>query len=311
MDFPRAYSVEEIARLISGKIIGDGNAKATGLNELHKVRKGDITFVDHPKYYNRTLSSDATVILINAEREAPQGKALLLCDDPFAAFMLLINKFRPFVPVEEKQMGTGSEIGKGTVLQPGVFIGNNVKIGKNCRIHSNVSIYDHSIIGDNVVIHSNSVIGSDGYYFQKKDGAYRKFVSGGRVIIEDDAEIGALCSIDRGVTSDTVIGKGTKMDNHCQVGHDTVIGKNCLIGAFSAIAGVTTIEDDVVLWARVAINKDITIGKGAVLLSTTGADKSLEGEKTYMGAPAVEVRKYWRELAAKRKLPEIIRRLKL
>lgn len=311
MNFPRAYSVEEIARLTSGKIIGDRNAVVTGLNELHKVRKGDITFVDHPKYYSRTLSSEATIILINAEREVPQGKALILCDDPFAAFMSLINDFRPFVPVDEKQMGTGSETGEGTVLQPGVFIGNNVKIGKNCLIHSNVSIYDHSIIGDNVVIHSNSVIGSDGYYFQKKNGTYRKFVSGGRVIIEDDVEIGALCSIDRGVTSDTVIGKGTKMDNHCQVGHDTVIGKNCLIGAFSAIAGVTTIEDDVILWARVAINKDITIGKGAVLLSTTGADKSLEGGKTYMGAPAVEVRNYWREQAAKRKLPEILKQLKL
>ncbi len=311
MDFPRPYSVEELAQLTGSRIVGDSRATATGLNELHKVRKGDVTFVDHPKYYDRTLGSDASVVLINAEIEPPPGKTLLYCDDPFAAFMALINNFGTFTPVTAGRMGRNSTVGKNTVLQPGVFVGNNVHIGDNCLIHANVAIYDNTFIGDNVIIHSNTVIGSDGYYFQKNGGKYRKFVSGGRVIIENDVEIGALCSIDRGVTSDTVIGAGTKFDNHCQVGHDTVIGKNCLIGAFAAIAGVTRIEDDVILWARVAVNKDITIGKGAVLLATSAADKSLEGGKTYMGAPATEVRNYWREMAAKRKLPEIIKRLKL
>jgi len=119
-----------------------------------------------------------------------------------------------------------------------------------------------------------------------------------------------LCSIDKGVSGDTLIGWGTKFDNHVQVGHDTVIGKNCLIGAHCAIAGVTKIEDDVILWAKVVINKDIVIGKGAILLATSGVDKSLEGGKTYFGIPAEEARKKWREIALMRRLPELFEKLK-
>ena len=118
----------------------------------------------------------------------------------------------------------------------------------------------------------------------------------GRVVIGDDVEIGALCSIDKGVSADTIIGSGTKFDNHVQVGHDTVIGKNCLLGSQVAIAGVTVIEDDVLIWAKVAINKDLTIGKGAVILATSNVDKSLKGGITYFGSPAIEAKKMWRQL---------------
>ena len=189
-----------------------------------------------------------------------------------------------------------SSIGSGSIIQPNCFIGEQVRIGKNCLIHSNVSIYDHTVIGDHVVIHSNSVIGADAYYFQKKDGAYRKMKSCGRVIIKDNVEIGALCSIDKGVSADTIIGKGTKMDNHVQIGHDTTIGENCLLGSQVAIAGVTSIEDDVLIWAKVAINKDLTIGKGATVLATSNVDKSLKGGVTYFGSPAIEAKKKWRQL---------------
>ena len=154
------------------------------------------------------------------------------------------------------------------------------------------------------------MIGSDGYYFQKRDGKFVKFQSGGRVILEDRVEIGANCCIDKGVTGDTTIGEGTKFENHCQVGHDTIIGKNCLIGSFAAIAGVTVIEDDVILWARVAINKDIVVGKGAVLMATSAIDKSVEGGKVYMGSPAMEVKQYWRYLISLRKVPELLKKLK-
>ena len=201
-------------------------------------------------------------------------------------------------------------IGEGTVIQPGAFVGNQVTIGKNCIIHANATICDHSVLGDNVIVQPNAVIGGDGYYFQRRPQGYVKFESGGRVILEDNVEIGASCTIDRGVTGDTTIGSGTKMDNQCQVGHDTVIGKNCLVGAFAAIAGVTVIEDDVLIWARVAINKDIVIGSKAVILASSGVDKSLEGGKVYMGSPVVEARQYWKELAALRQLPELIKKLR-
>jgi UDP-3-O-[3-hydroxymyristoyl] glucosamine N-acyltransferase len=308
MDFPQPLHVSEIAAIINAEIKGDENI-AIGLNELHVVREGDITFVDHPKYYNKVLNSAATVIIINKEVDPPVSKTLLIHAAPFDAFNQLILKFRPFQP-SNAAISKTAKVGKNTVIQPGAFIGNNVVIGDNCIIHSNASIYDHSIIGNNVIIHSNSVIGGDGYYFQRRPQGYVKFHSGGRVIIEDDVEIGACCSIDKGVTGDTIIGKGTKMDNQCQVGHDTRIGKNCLIGAYAAIAGVTVIEDDVILWARVAVNKDITIKKGAVLLATSAVDKTIEGNCTYMGAPAIEVKKYWRQYVALKELPELIKKLR-
>lgn len=302
MKFTPALTLSELASLIGAEFDGDPGFPVTGLNEIHMVEPGDLTFVDHPKYYDKALNSKATTVLINKRVERPEGKALVFHDKPFDAFISLILRFRPF----EQALATispSASIGEGTAIQPGAFIGNHVTIGRNCLIHSNVSIYDHCVIGDDVIIHANTVLGADAYYFQRRPEGYRKFESCGRVIIGNRVEIGALCSIDKGVTGDTIIDDGTKMDNHCQVGHDSYIGRNCLIGSHAAIAGVTRIEDDVILWGRVAINKDLVIGKGAVILATSAVDKSIEGGKTYFGAPVDDVRKKWRELAALRNLP--------
>lgn len=309
MQLNPAFSLKQIAEYINAEFVGDPDFLISGLNEIHMVQIGDLTFVDHPKYYAKALNSNATTIIINKKVDCPSGKALLFHEDPFAAYVSLVKRFRPFTPAQNMISST-AEIGEGSVIQPGAFIGNNVKIGTNCLIHANVSIYDHTIIGNNVIIQSGSVIGADAYYFQRKPEGYRKFESCGRVVIEDNVEIGALCSIDKGVSGDTIISFGTKTDNHIQVGHDTFIGRNCLIGAHCAIAGVTRIEDDVILWGRVSINKDIVIGKGAIVLAHSGVDKSLEGGKSYYGAPAVEARRAWKELAALRQLPEIIVKLK-
>lgn len=309
MLFAQPLTLQQVAELVNARFKGDPNHMVTGINEIHMVEPGDLTFVDHPKYYNKALTSRATTIVINKDVDCPEGKGLLICDDPFAAYVLLVRKFRSFEPCNSA-ISPSAMIGEGTVIQPNSFIGNHVVIGKNCIIHSNVSIYDHCVIGDDVVIHSNSVIGADAYYFQRKPAGYRKLESCGRVILGDRVEIGALCSIDRGVSGDTTIDDGTKMDNHCQIGHDTYIGKNCLIGAHAAIAGVTRIEDDVILWGRVAINKDIVIGKGAVILAMSGVDKSIEGNgKVYFGAPADDARKKWREMAALRQLPDLLKTL--
>ena len=310
MDFPKPQILSSVADIIGGKVIGDPNAIVRGHNELHVVRAGDITFVDHPKYYKKALESAATYVIINKEVEAPKGKSLILHDAPMDAFNMLTTYFRPMIPATD-MVSSSAIIGVGTIIQPGAFVGNNVIIGSNCIIHANVSIYDNTIIGDNVIIHSNTVIGGDAYYFQKREDGYNKFLSAGRVILNNNVEIGASCSIDKGVTGDTIIGEGTKMDNQCQVGHDTVIGKHCLIGAFAAIAGVTTVEDEVIIWARVAINKDIVIGKKAVILATSAVDKTIEGDKVYMGSPVMEVRQYWKQFVALRKIPEVVKKLDL
>lgn len=308
MLFPQPIKLQDLALSLGREFAGNPEYLVLGINEIHKVSQGDLTFVDHPKYYQKALNSAATTIIINQIMEAPEGKTLIFSEDPFADYVSLARKYAPFRPASGL-ISPSASIGEGTVIQPGAFIGNEVIIGKNCIIHSNVSIYDRTIIGDDVIIHSNSVIGADAYYFQRKPEGYRKLESCGKVIIGDRVEIGALCSIDKGVSGDTLIGAGTKFDNHVQVGHDTSIGSNCLIGAHSAIAGVTCIEDDVILWAKVVVNKDITVGKGAIVLATSGLDKSIPGGKTYFGSPAIEARKKWKELAALKRVPEILQKL--
>ncbi len=309
MKFPEAISLSEIAGIIGAEFEGDPDFQITGINEIHMVEPGDLTFVDHPKYYDKALNSNATTILINKEVERPEGKALLISEDPFSDYMKLVKRFRPVEPAT-KLVNDSAEIGEGTVIQPGAFIGNNVKIGKNCLIHANVSIYDHTVIGDNVIIHSGTVIGADAFYFQKREQKTLKFESCGRVIIKDNVEIGALCTIDKGVSGDTVIDEYTKFDNHIQIGHDTYIGKRCLFASAVLVAGVSRIEDDVILWGQVVVNKEVTIGREAVILAASGVDKDMKGGVTYYGVPAEPATKKWREMVMIKKLPEIYKMLK-
>lgn len=304
MKFPEPQTLKQISDLLGTSFVGDAGHMVSGMNEIHMVTEGDLTFVDHPKYYDKALNSAATTILINKEVDCPDGKALIISKDPFADFNRLGLHYRPF-EASSAMISPTAEIGEGSLIQPGAFIGNHVRIGKNCLIHANAVVYDHCILGDHVVLHSGSVIGADAYYFQKREGETLKFNTIGRVILDDHVEVGANTTIDKGVTGDTRVGAYTKFDNHVQVGHDTRIGRYCLIGAFTAIAGVTTIENNVILWANVVVDKDIVIGEGAVMLATSGADKSLEGGKTYFGRPAMEARQAWKEHALIKRLPEI------
>ncbi|MCD6366195.1 MAG: UDP-3-O-(3-hydroxymyristoyl)glucosamine N-acyltransferase, partial [Bacteroidales bacterium] len=260
-------------------------------------------------YYKKALNSAATTIIINKEMEPPEGKALFFSDDPFVAYNNLVAHFSKFERTNQ-MIDPEAEIGKGTHLQPGVFIGKKVKIGKNCLIHANVTINAPAIIGNNVVIHSGTVIGGDAFYYQKRNNGYNKMISCGRVIIEDDVEIGTNCTIDKGVSGDTVIGQGTKLDNLIQIGHDTVIGKNCLFASQVGVAGTVTVEDDVILWGQVGVQKDLVIGKGAIVLGQSGIGKSLEGGKVYFGSPAKEAPEKMRELVNITRIPEILEKLK-
>jgi UDP-3-O-[3-hydroxymyristoyl] glucosamine N-acyltransferase len=307
MHFEKPVPISWIAEFIEAKILGNKDGKATGINEIHKVEKGDIVFVDHPKYYNTCIHSAATFILINKETAFPEGKTLLVVNDPFESYLKLVNHFRPFAP-SMKMISATSKIGEGTVIMPNTYVGNYVNIGNNCIIYPNVTILDHCIIGDNVIIQPGSVIGSDAFYYNKKTNRnihYKKMNSCGRVIIEDDVEIGAGCTLDRGVSGDTIIGAGTKMDNLIHIGHDTVIGKNCLFAAQVGIAGATTIEDEVTIWGQAGINKTLTIGKGAVINAQSGIAASLEGGKTYFGSPAIDAKEKLRELVWVKRIPEL------
>jgi len=309
LKFPKTYTLKEIASLLQCKYIGNPEFSIFGMNEIHVVESGDIVFVDHPKYYEKALNSKATVILINKEVACPEGKALLVSDDPFRDFNTLTKHFKPFKP-SDNAISASAKIGENTVIQPNCFIGNNVVIGNNCIIHSNVSIYDNTIIGNNVTIHAGTILGADAFYYKKRPEGFDPLLSGGRVIIEDYVDIGALCTIDKGVTGDTTIGEGSKLDNQIQIGHDTIVGKKCLIASQTGIAGCVVIEDEVTIWGQVGSTSGITIGKKAVILAQSGISKSLEGNKTYFGYPAEESRKKLKEIASVKQIPLILETLK-
>ena len=279
-----------------------------GMNEIHVVENGDIVFVDHPKYYDKALNSKATIILINKEVSCPEGKALLISEDPFRDFNTLTTFFKPFKPANNT-ISDSAILGKNTIIQPNSFIGHNVEIGDNCIIHSNVSVYDNCVIGNGVTIHAGSILGGDAFYYKNRAEGYDKLLSGGRVVIKNNVDIGALCTIDKGVTGDTTIGAGTKLDNQVHVGHDTIIGEKCLIASQTGIAGCVIIEDEVTLWGQVGTNSGITIGKKAVIMGQTGVTKSVAGGKSYFGTPIEESREKLKQLAYVKKIPELIKRM--
>jgi UDP-3-O-[3-hydroxymyristoyl] glucosamine N-acyltransferase len=268
-------------------------------------------FVDHPKYYRKCIESAATYIIINQKTDFPPHKSLLLVTEPFEAYQKIVSHFRPFQP-SGKAVSDTAVIGDGTVVMPGAFIGNHVRIGAHCIIYPNVVILDHCVVGNHVLIQSNTTIGSDAFYYNKKTNRevhYKKMLSCGRVVLEDYVEIGAGCTIDRGVSGDTVIGVGTKLDNLVHIGHDTVVGKNCLFAAQVGIAGATTIEDNVILWGQVGVSKTLIIGAGAEVYAQSGVPASLAGGKKYFGSPVQEAAVKMKELVWIKRIPELWEKL--
>ncbi|MCA1751799.1 MAG: UDP-3-O-(3-hydroxymyristoyl)glucosamine N-acyltransferase [Flavobacteriales bacterium] len=271
MRLNRPHTLKEVAEMVDCKYLGPDDHSVTGINEIHMVKPGDIVFVDHPKYYEKALNSAATTILINKEVTPPEGKALIFADDPFSTFNALVSAFRKRQNWEISE----AEIHPTAVVAPSAVLGKNVKIGARSVIHPNVVIYDNAEIGADVQI-----------------------------------QIGAGCTIDKGVSGATEIGEGTKIDNSVHIGHDTVIGRDCLLAAQVGVAGCVVIEDGVTLWGQVGVRSDITIGAGAVVLAQTGISKALEGGKTYFGSPVGESREKLKELANTRKIPTILEDVK-
>jgi UDP-3-O-[3-hydroxymyristoyl] glucosamine N-acyltransferase len=310
MKLPRPHTLLELAAIVKCSYDGADDFPVTGINEIHQVEHGDIVFVDHPKYYAKALSSAASVVIINQQVKCPEGKALLFSEDPFSAFNALSHHFSPW-SMPQTNRGEHVVIGANCVIHPTVVMGNNIHIGDGVIIHPGVVLYNDISIGNNSIIHANSVIGSEAFYYKSRPDGREKMLTVGSVVIEDDVEIGAACTIDRGVSGATHIGAGTKIDNQVHIGHDTHVGKRVLFAAQVGIAGCVHIEDGVILWGQVGVASDIHIGSGAVVLGQCGVTKDLEGGKTYFGTPAEEARAKYRELALIRKLPAAIEKLGL
>ena len=306
MKLDRTYTLKEISEIVQCVFIGNENHQITGINEIHMVENGDIVFVDHPKYYDKALKSAATTVIINKEVECPSGKALILSEKPFDVFNQLTTHFRP---LQSPHTQKNQFVHPSAQIYPNVFIGNNVKIGKNTRIYPGVCIMDNTIIGDDVIIGANAVIGHFAFYYKKKEDGYDRLHTCGGVEIESNVEIGALCTIDAGVTGITRIGKGTKLDDQVHVGHDTVIGEDCLMASGVGIAGCVKIENNVILWGQVGCASDVVIGEGAIVYAQSGIGKDLEPGKTYFGSPCAEAKDKFKEMAAVRQLPELLKKL--
>ncbi len=292
MTFNQPQTLKTIAEIIGAKYIGNDDFPVLGTNEIHRVKNGEIVFVNHPKYYDKALNSNATIILIDKEVDCPEGKALLVSDDPFRDFNKINTHFTKISNFKEELHDV--EIGDETFIHSSAVLGNNIKIGKNCHIFPNVVIGDRTEIGDNVIIQSGTVLGGDAFYYRKLDGNFDRLISVGNVIIENNVEIGNNCTIDRGVTDSTIIGEGSVLDNQIQIGHDTVIGKRCLIASQTGIAGCCIIEDEVTIWGQVGMASGVRVASGTVLLAKCGVNRDLE-KGTYFGFLAEEFRDYLRK----------------
>ncbi len=313
MRFPQPLTVREVARLVGARsVVGDGDVLVTGLNEIHRVQPGELTFVDHPKYYGLAMRSPASCLLISEKIPySPNGKALIVVDSPFRAFNQLASYFQPRSLPEGVYIHPTAEIHPTAHISPGVYIGHYVRIGAGTVIFPNVTILDRVVIGRHCRIGPGTVIGYDAFYYKRwENDRLEPMYSCGTVVIEDFVQIGANCTIDRGVTDETRIGSGTKIDNLVHVGHDVRIGKDCIIAAQVGIAGGTVIEDGVTLWGQVGISKALRIGEKAVVHAQSGVTKDLAGHRSYTGSPAIESVKHHRQVALLRFLVDSWDRLK-
>lgn len=312
MDFNKVFKVAEIAEILGRRFTGNPGLEITGINEIHKVRPGDITFVDIEKYYKKAIYSKASLIIINNEVDIPENKALIISENPYEDYKKLVLMFRKEerIPAEGFYCHPDSEIGEGTILYPQCFISHDVKIGRNCVIHPNAVIHAGTVIGDRVILKANCVIGGDAFYYRKLSDGWEKWPSCGRTIIGDDVHIGSGTMVDRGVSGDTIIGRQTKIDNLCQIGHGAEIGERCVIAGQVAIAGKVIIEEGVRIWGQSGVIQSVRVGKEAEILARSLVTKSLPGGTTYYGNPAREVRQALKEIAYLKNLPELIELLR-
>lgn len=294
MDFPFAYTLAEFAQKFNLKFDGDANLTLTGTNEIHRVRQGDIIFCDAAKYINKAFASAATVVIVKEKVAIPEGKGILISADPFETFNEINQHFTP----AQNPNDFNAERFPNCAIANNVMIGNNVTIGEGTTLHPGVVVYDNTSIGKNVTIHANTVLGADAFYYQKRPDGYHQMHSCGNVVIEDNVHIGALCTVDKGVSADTRIGKGSKIDNQVHIGHDTILGEHCLIAGKNAIAGCVKIGNNVKIWGNCSISSDVYLADGTEVLAFSGVNKNTEVNSRLFGIPATDAREKMRELAA-------------
>ncbi len=323
--------LRDIARVLDGEISGEPELDIKGVAGIEDAREGDITYVADKKSIPLAKKSPASCVLV--KDFIPELKITQLAvPDPRYAFAVLLGHFyeapRPqagvhdlaFVSDEaslapEVSVGAfayisgGASIGVRTVLYPGVFVGEGSSIGEDCLIYPNVVIREGVSVGDRVIVHAGAVIGSDGFGYVMHEKKHFKIPQVGGVTIGDDVEIGACTTIDRATTGSTVIGKGTKIDNHVQIAHNVKIGENSILVSQVGIAGSTNIGSNVMLGGQAGITDHVNIADGTILAARSGVMSDLK-RGIYSGAPAVPRREFMRVVSYLYKLPELNERIK-
>jgi UDP-3-O-[3-hydroxymyristoyl] glucosamine N-acyltransferase len=328
-------SLKEIAVLIGGEVVGDGDIQINSINGIREAQEGDITFLANSLYKPLMDTTKASAIITSKEIHSAR-KPIIRTNNPSLALTKVIAIFSvkeksailpginktavigkgvkigknaaiaAFVVIED-----GSMIGENSVIYPHVYIGSNTKIGPNTKIYPSVTIRENTIIGLSVIIHANSVIGSDGFGYVQAGKSYQKIPQTGIVVIEDDVEIGSNVSIDRARFGKTLIGKGTKIDNLVQIAHNVKIGSNSIIVSQAGISGSSRLGKNVTIAGQAGIVGHIELGDNVIVAAQSGVTKSVSENTIILGSPAGPISEQKRIFAALRKLPGLLKVVKV
>lgn len=307
--------LDELARQIDATVSGDGSIEITEVAPLEDASAGSISFLANARYQKQLETTNASAVITAPNVESARV-ALLKTKDPYFAFAQAIVLLRghrkhPFKGAHPKaNVDPSATVGEGTVVYPGACIGARVTVGRDCIIYPNVSIYEECVLGDRVIVHSNTTIGVDGFGYAFNGGVHHKIPQIGNVIVEDDVEIGANCTIARAALASTIIGAGTKIDAQVMIAHNCKIGKGCIIVAQVGLAGSVTLGDYVTLAGQVGVAGHLKIGDKATIAAKSGVMTDIEPGATMMGVPAMEVKDARRVYAAFMKLPELVHRVR-
>jgi UDP-3-O-[3-hydroxymyristoyl] glucosamine N-acyltransferase len=326
-----SITVDEIACLVGGEVVGDGSTQITGFSPADRSRPGDLTFAENESYLQRAEGSAATAVIVEARGRATSSKILIRVANVRASYARVLPLFIPektFAPGihpsavvaasaridPSAHVGPGCVIGEnvcigaGCILEALDYVGDDCRLGDHVRIYPNVTLYQKTEVGHRVRIHSSAVVGSDGFGYVQENGSLIKVPQVGNVIIHDDVELGAGVTVDRGALGPTIIGEGTKVDNLVQIAHNVGIGANCMIVAQTGIAGSTKMGDNVVLGGQSGISGHLRLGSRVTVSAQSGVMRNLRDGERVLGFPAAPDRQAKRQIIAVQHLPETLRK---
>ena len=315
MPMPPAITARELADLLAGELTGDGTRVVRAAGTLEDAGPEAVAWVGQADLMPRVAESNAGVVVIPKDCAPPPGRTSIRVADPDLAMCAVLTALKP--PVEAVPPGidrdarvaeTASVIGAS--IGPHAYVGAHSRIGQNCVLWPNAVVREYTQIGDRVVIHANATLGADGFGYHQRGGKHYKIPQIGRVVIEDDVEIGANTCIDRARSGETRIGRGTKIDNLVQIGHNVRVGEDCILVSQCGVSGSTMLGHHVVLAGQVGLIDHLSIGNNVVIAAKSGVAESIPDGKVFRGIPAVELNLYARQAVGVRRLPKMIEQLR-